>query len=79
MTDVHLDKKELVTDFGTFAYDYLILACGSLHSYFGHDQWEQFAPGLKTIEQATEIRRRILQSFEEAERTRPISKSGDLC
>jgi NADH dehydrogenase len=74
VTDVHLDKKEVVADFGTFAYDYLILACGSLHSYFGHDQWEEHAPGLKTIEQATEIRRRILQSFEEAERTNDLQK-----
>jgi NADH dehydrogenase len=74
VTDVVLDKKEVVTDFGTFLYDYLILACGSLHSYFGHDQWEEHAPGLKTIEQATEIRRRILQSFEEAERTNDLQK-----
>ncbi len=72
MTDVHLDQKEVVADFGAFVYDYLILACGSLHSYFGHDEWEQHAPGLKTIEQATEIRRRILQSFEEAERTHDL-------
>jgi NADH:ubiquinone reductase (H+-translocating) len=78
VTDVHLDKKELVADFGTFAYDYLILACGSLHSYFGHDQWEEHAPGLKTIEQATEIRRRILQSFEEAERTNDLQKRRSL-
>ncbi len=74
VTDVHLDQKEVVTDFGIFPYDYLILACGSLHSYFGHDQWEPFAPGLKTIEQATEIRRRILQSFEEAERTHDLQQ-----
>lgn len=72
VTDVRLDKKEVVADFGAFVYDYLILACGSLHSYFGHDEWEQYAPGLKTIEQATEIRRRILQSFEEAERTHDL-------
>lgn len=72
VTDVHLDQKEVVADFGAFVYDYLILACGSLHSYFGHDEWEQHAPGLKTIEQATEIRRRILQSFEEAERTHDL-------
>jgi NADH:ubiquinone reductase (H+-translocating) len=74
VTDVHLDRKEVITDFGIFPYDYLILACGSLHSYFGHDQWEPFAPGLKTIEQATEIRRRILQSFEEAERTHDLQQ-----
>ncbi len=60
--------KTITTDFGTLAYDYLILACGARHSYFGHGDWEQFAPGLKTIEQATEIRRRILLAFENAER-----------
>jgi NADH dehydrogenase len=49
-------------------YDYLILATGSTHSYFGKDDWAQFAPGLKTIEDATEIRRRVLLAFELAER-----------
>lgn len=49
-------------------YDYLILASGSTHSYFGHDQWEVLAPGLKTVEDAIEIRRRVLLSFELAER-----------
>lgn len=51
-------------------YDYLVLACGAHHSYFGHEEWEEFAPGLKTIEQATEIRRRVLTAFEAAERCR---------
>ena len=49
-------------------YDYLILATGATHSYFGHDPWEQWAPGLKTIEDAIEIRRRVLLVFELAER-----------
>ena len=49
-------------------YDYLILATGSTHSYFGHDEWAELAPGLKTIEDATEIRRRVLLAFELAER-----------
>src|SRR5580698_609858 len=49
-------------------YDYLIVAAGASHSYFGHDEWEPFAPGLKTIEDATEIRRRVLLAFELAER-----------
>jgi len=48
-------------------YDYLILATGSQHSYFGHPEWEPYAPGLKTLEQATEIRRRVLCAFEWAE------------
>jgi NADH dehydrogenase len=49
-------------------YDYLILATGSTHSYFGHDAWERYAPGLKTVEDAIEIRRRVLLAFELAER-----------
>lgn len=49
-------------------YDYLILATGSTHSYFGHDDWEPYAPGLKTVEDAIEIRRRVLLAFELAER-----------
>ncbi|MHB8390076.1 MAG: NAD(P)/FAD-dependent oxidoreductase [Acidobacteriaceae bacterium] len=49
-------------------YDYLILATGSTHSYFGHDEWAPFAPGLKTVEDAIEIRRRVLLAFELAER-----------
>lgn len=51
-----------------YNYDYLILSSGAQHSYFGKDQWEEFAPGLKTLEQATEIRRRILDAFEQAEK-----------
>jgi NADH dehydrogenase len=49
-------------------YDYLIVAAGASHAYFGHDEWEPFAPGLKTIEDALEIRRRVLLAFELAER-----------
>jgi NADH dehydrogenase len=48
-------------------YDYLVLATGARHAYFGHDDWEPLAPGLKRIEDATEIRRRILLAFERAE------------
>ena len=50
------------------AYDYLVVATGATHSYFNHPEWEQFAPGLKTIEDALEIRRRVLLAFEAAER-----------
>ena len=66
----HVDivGKAVLADCGKFSYDYLIICCGATHSYFGHDDWEQYAPGLKTLEQATEIRRRILFAFEEAER-----------
>ena len=52
---------------GAYRYDYLVLACGATHSYFGHEEWEEYAPGLKTLSQATEIRRRVLHAFEEAE------------
>ena len=48
-------------------YDYLILATGARHAYFGNDQWQQFAPGLKSVDDATDIRRRILLAFEQAE------------
>src|SRR5436190_13714014 len=50
------------------AYDYLILATGARHSYFGHDEWEKLAPGLKSLEDAVEIRRRLLLAFEYAEK-----------
>jgi len=56
------------TDGSTQSYDYLIVATGARHSYFGHDQWEPLAPGLKSLEDALEIRRRVLLAFEHAER-----------
>jgi NADH dehydrogenase len=58
---VQLDRDEL-------SYDYLIVAAGAAHTYFGHPEWEAYAPGLKTVEDATEIRRRMLLAFEFAER-----------
>jgi NADH dehydrogenase len=65
---VNVGGQALLTENGEFAYDYLLLACGAQHAYFGHEQWEEFAPGLKTLPQATEIRRRVLEAFEAAER-----------
>jgi len=65
---VDLQRKVAVLDTGEIAFDYLILASGASHSYFGHEEWEPDAPGLKTLEQATEIRRRVLTAFEKAER-----------
>jgi NADH:ubiquinone reductase (H+-translocating) len=53
---------------GQLVYDFLILATGATHSYFGHEEWERFAPGLKTVEDALEIRRRMLLAYEAAER-----------
>jgi NADH dehydrogenase len=65
--DVDLKEKIIRSPEGDIEFDYLILACGARHSYFNHPEWEPFAPGLKTLEQATEIRRRILSAFENAE------------
>jgi NADH dehydrogenase len=70
MVDVHgvdTQQKRLRTDFGDIPYDYLVIATGAMHSYFGHDDWSQYAPGLKRIEDATRIRRSILIAFEQAE------------
>lgn len=64
---VDTDDRCVLTSGGKFDYDYLLLACGAMHSYFGKSEWEADAPGLKTIEQATEIRRRVLEAFEKAE------------
>jgi NADH:ubiquinone reductase (H+-translocating) len=66
--------KQIVSGEGEeIAFDYLILACGARHSYFGHPEWEEFAPGLKTLEQATEMRRRMLVAFERAENEQDAS------
>jgi NADH dehydrogenase len=66
---IDIDKREVkVADGGPIAYDTLIVATGAHHTYFGHDDWAKVAPGLKTIEDATEIRRRVLIAFEAAER-----------
>src|ERR1700692_4233557 len=61
-------KRVLLEDGDALPYDTLVLATGARHAYFGHDEWEPFAPGLKTLEDATTLRRRILVAFERAER-----------
>jgi NADH:ubiquinone reductase (H+-translocating) len=61
-------KRVLLDDGDSIPYDTLVLATGARHAYFGHDEWEPFAPGLKTLEDATTLRRRILVAFERAER-----------
>jgi NADH:ubiquinone reductase (H+-translocating) len=65
---VDLARKSVILADGTLPYDYLVLATGATHAYFGHDEYARFAPGLKSIEDALEIRRRVLLAFERAER-----------
>ena len=64
---IDTNNSTIITDDGPIEFDYAILACGATHSYFGNEHWEPHAPGLKSIEQATEIRRRVLSAFERAE------------
>ena len=71
-------RRVLLDDGGSLPYDTLILATGARHAYFGHDEWEPFAPGLKTLEDATTIRRRILLAFELAERETDAQKRNAL-
>lgn len=68
------DRQVALADGSTLNYDYLIVATGARHSYFGRDDWEVHAPGLKSLEDAEEIRRRVLTSFERAERETDIVK-----
>ena len=70
-----LDRKLVVTPLSQIHYDYLIVAAGAGHSYFGHEDWEVFAPGLKTIEDAIEIRRRVFLAFELAERQAAVGEA----
>jgi len=78
VTGIDLPNKKVKVDFGEIPYDYLILACGSTHSYFGHNEWENHAPGLKSLEEALEIRRRILTAFELAEREKDPAVQQEL-
>ena len=76
--DIDLSARRVILSDGSLPYDTLIVATGSRHHYFGHDQWEALAPGLKTVEDATEIRRRIFLAFEAAEREPEAAKRGPL-
>lgn len=67
VTAINVEEKWIATETVRLGFDYLILACGARHSYFGHEEWEAYAPGLKTLEQAVEMRRRLLTAFEMAE------------
>jgi NADH dehydrogenase len=69
-------RRVLLKDGSRLEYDYLVVAAGAQHSYFGHAEWESLAPGLKTIEDALEIRRRVLLAYETAEREAAMGKDA---
>src|SRR6476646_5946523 len=69
VVDFDLANKQVLLEENTLTYDYLVLALGSCTSYFGHPEWEKFAPGLKTLDDALRIRSRVLLAFEKAEST----------
>jgi NADH dehydrogenase len=73
VSDFDLARRTARLNGFELGYDYLVVAAGATHAYFGHDEWEQFAPGLKTIEDALEIRRRMLLAFELAERQAAVT------
>jgi NADH:ubiquinone reductase (H+-translocating) len=68
VTDIDVPGKRVLLSDGSLPYDTLLVAAGARHHYFGHDEWEPLAPGLKTVEDATDIRRRVLLAFEMGER-----------
>jgi NADH:ubiquinone reductase (H+-translocating) len=78
VVNINLAERWVRTEAETLFFDYLILACGATHSYFGHPEWEKLAPGLKSLENATEIRRRILLAYELAERETDSEKQRAL-
>jgi NADH dehydrogenase len=78
VVDFDLANKKVFLAQNTLAYDYLVLALGSHTGYFGHPEWEQFAPGLKTIDDALKIRSRILLAYEKAETSLDASEDEML-
>lgn len=75
---VDKQSRHVITENRRIPYDYLVVATGARHAYFGHDEWEDAAPGLKTIGDATEIRARILSAFEKAEATEDLEERRRL-
>ncbi len=71
-------RRTVILADGEISYDFLILATGATHAYFGHDEWQVIAPGLKTLEDALEIRRRVLLAYERAEREEDAAKRAAL-
>jgi NADH dehydrogenase len=78
VTHIDVAKREVILREETIPYDVLVVAAGSAHHYFGHPEWEQWAPSLKSIEDATEIRRRVLSAFEAAEREPDLARRQAL-
>src|SRR2546430_2410894 len=72
LSRIDLEHKEVIAEEHRIDFDHLIVATGAQHAYFGHDEWSAYAPGLKTIDDATYLRRRILLAFEKAE-TEPVA------
>ncbi len=77
-TNIDLDKQLVELSDGQLSYDYLIIATGGRTSYFGNDAWEKFAPGMKSLDDALEIRRRVLLSFELAEKENDLVRRQEL-
>lgn len=78
VSDIDVENQKVIADAGVFQYDKLIICSGVTHNYFGNTQWAQYAPGLKTIEDALEIRNRIFIAFEKAELEQDPEKRKDL-
>jgi NADH dehydrogenase len=78
VSGVDVIRKEVIADGRRIGYDYLVLATGARHAYFGHNDWAAFAPGLKTIDDATYLRRRILLAFERAENETDVEERRRL-
>ena len=78
VTHIDTAARKVIWSGDDISYDAVIVACGASHSYFGHPEWEEFAPGLKTLEQATEIRRRVLEAFERADATKDDALRREL-
>ena len=78
LRSVDVARRTVILTDGEMGYDYLILATGSTHAYFGHEEWREAAPGLKSLEDALEIRRRVLMAFERAEREADPSRRRAL-
>ena len=75
VSGIDLDRRQVIAEDHRVAFDTLIVATGAQHGYFGHDDWARYAPGLKTIDDATYLRRRILLAFEKAEtETDPVER-----